>query len=92
MLEYVSLITDILSMPLTIGNVTMSLGNVLFGVLVLTYGIKFFAEIGDPRYNHSLGLGIDWSGLDFTPHSSPIVPPVHDPESDWGDQGDDVTW
>jgi len=70
MSDFISLIQEVLSIQLTIGSVTMSLGNVLLGTVIITYGVKFFAEIGDPRYNHSLGLGIDWSGVSGGAHWS----------------------
>jgi hypothetical protein len=49
MAEFVTLMTDVLAIDLTIGTTTLSLGGIALGTIVLGAGIGFFRKLGGRR-------------------------------------------
>jgi len=46
MADYVGLITDVLDISFTVGTVTLTLGAVAIGSIVLGAGVGFFKKLG----------------------------------------------
>jgi len=49
MADFVGLITDVLDISFTVGTVSLTLGAVAIGMIVLGAGVKFFKKLGGGR-------------------------------------------
>jgi|GEM_PF-4218388 len=49
MAEFTALMTDVLSLELTIGTTTLSLGGIALGTTILGAGVAFFRKLGGRR-------------------------------------------
>jgi len=49
MADFVGLITDVLDISFTVGTVTLTLGAVAIGMIVLGAGVAFFRKLGGRR-------------------------------------------
>ena len=49
MADFITLMTDVLGISLTIGTTTLSLGGIALGVTVLGAGVGFFRKLGGRR-------------------------------------------
>lgn len=45
MADFIGYITDVLDISLTVGTVTLTLGGVALGMIVLGAGVKFFGKL-----------------------------------------------
>lgn len=45
MAEFIGYITDVLAIELTVGTVTLSLGAVALGMIVLSAGVRFWKRL-----------------------------------------------
>ncbi len=49
MAGFITLLTDVLAIDLTLGTTTLSLGGIALGVLVVGAGVSFFKKLGGRR-------------------------------------------
>lgn len=49
MAPFITLMTDVLAIELTIGTTTLSLGGIALGVTLLGAGVGFFRKLGGRR-------------------------------------------
>lgn len=49
MAAFTTLVTDVLSIDLTIGTTTLSLGGIALGTIILGAGVGFFRKLGGRR-------------------------------------------
>jgi len=49
MSDFIALIVQVLAIPLTLGGVTMPLGSVLLGIIILRQGFLFFSSLISDR-------------------------------------------
>jgi len=49
MAGFITLLTDVLAIELTLGTTTLSLGGIALGVIVVSAGVGFFRKLGGRR-------------------------------------------
>jgi len=49
MAGFITLITDVLAIELTLGTTTLSLGGIALGVTIMGAGVGFFRKLGGRR-------------------------------------------
>jgi hypothetical protein len=79
---FIDLIVEVLSIQFSLGTVSLSLGGVALGVLILSAGYKFFASLSSSGISSPFAVLDSNSGTDASLDFSDVWVP---PGSPWGD-------